>query len=129
MKVRIFQADWLRFPGPGSSAQGESVPKARLKSVADGKQVNIPAPIAEMMEWRRRLMRAGYWIPVQVVSWGCWQIRILLNSELRIRSNVSTSREASNIMLPRKVSSANFAIDRTENEHTWSGINVPRLAS
>lgn len=74
-------------------------------------------------------MRAGYWIPVQVVSWGCWQIRILLNSELRIRSNVSTSREASNIMLPRKVSSANFAIDRTENEHTWSGINVPRLAS
>lgn len=53
----------------------------------------------------------------------------LINSELRIRSNVSTIREVSNIILPRKVSSVNFIIDRTENEHTWSGINVPRLAS
>lgn len=43
--------------------------------------------------------------------------------------NVSTSSEAPYIMLPRKVSSVNFTIDRTENEHTWSGINVPRLAS
>ena len=31
-----------RFPARRSSAQGESAPKARLKSVADGKQVNIP---------------------------------------------------------------------------------------
>ena len=29
----------LRFPGEGSSAQGKSGPKARLKSVADGQQV------------------------------------------------------------------------------------------
>ena len=64
MKVRIFQADWLRFPGPGSSAQGKSVPKARPIGVTDGKQVNIPVPIVKMMEWRRRLMGAGYWIPV-----------------------------------------------------------------
>ncbi len=64
MEVRIFQADWLRFPGEGSSAQGKSVPKARPKGVVDGKQVNIPVPINSMMEWRRRLMQAGYWIPV-----------------------------------------------------------------
>ena len=54
---------------------------------------------------------------------------VSFNSELRIRSKVSTSIEVSNIMLPRKVSSVNSIIDRTENEHTWSGINVPRLAS
>lgn len=33
-----------RFPGGGSSARGESEPKPRLKSVGDGKQVNIPVP-------------------------------------------------------------------------------------
>ena len=32
-----------RFPAQRSSAKGESAPKVRLRSVADGKQVNIPA--------------------------------------------------------------------------------------
>ena len=35
-KVRIFAVESLRFPGEGSSAQGKSGPKVRLKSVADG---------------------------------------------------------------------------------------------
>ena len=34
-----------RFPGEGSSAQGKSGPKVRTKVVADGKQVEIPAPL------------------------------------------------------------------------------------
>ena len=34
--VRIHAVESLRFPGEGSSAQGESGPKVRLKSVADG---------------------------------------------------------------------------------------------
>ena len=38
-KVRIFVVESLRFPGEGSSAQGKSGPKVRLKSVADGQQV------------------------------------------------------------------------------------------
>ena len=38
-KVRIFAVESLRFPGEGSSAQGKSGPKVRLKSVADGQQV------------------------------------------------------------------------------------------
>ena len=42
-KVRIFAVESLRFPGEGSSAQGKSGPKVRLKSVADGQQVKIPA--------------------------------------------------------------------------------------
>ena len=35
-KVRIFTVESLRIPGEGSSAQGKSGPKARLRSVADG---------------------------------------------------------------------------------------------
>ena len=42
-KVRILAVENLRFPGEGSSAQGKSGPKVRLKSVADGQQVKIPA--------------------------------------------------------------------------------------
>ena len=34
-KVRIFAVESLRFPGEGSSAQGKSGTKARLKSVVD----------------------------------------------------------------------------------------------
>ncbi len=41
--VRISPAENLRFPGEGSSAQGKSGPNTRLKSVVDGKQVQIPA--------------------------------------------------------------------------------------
>ena len=41
-KVRIFTVENLRFPGEGSSAQGKSGPKLRLKSVGDGQQVDIP---------------------------------------------------------------------------------------
>ena len=37
--VGIIMAENLRFPGEGSSAQGKSGPKVRLKSVADGQQV------------------------------------------------------------------------------------------
>ena len=35
-KVRILAVENLRIPGEGSSAQGKSGPKVRLKSVADG---------------------------------------------------------------------------------------------
>ena len=43
-RVKIPFAENPRFPGQGSSAQGESEPKARPKGVVDGKLVNIPAP-------------------------------------------------------------------------------------
>ena len=42
--VRILAIDCLRFSGEGSSSQGKSGPKARLKSVVDGQQVDIPVP-------------------------------------------------------------------------------------
>ena len=42
--VRIYAIESLRFPGEGSSAQGKSGPKVRQQCVADGQQVEIPAP-------------------------------------------------------------------------------------
>jgi hypothetical protein len=42
MAVKSCHAGSLRVPVQRKSAQGESVPKVRLRSVTDGKQVNIP---------------------------------------------------------------------------------------
>ncbi len=42
--MRILPAGSPRFPGEGSSAQGKSGPKPRLKSVGDGQSVEIPIP-------------------------------------------------------------------------------------
>ena len=49
-EVRIFTIESLRFPEEGSSSQGKSGPKVRPKGVADGQQVDIPAPAYEAME-------------------------------------------------------------------------------
>ena len=43
-KVRILAAENLRFPEEGSSSQGKSGPKPRVKAVGDGQQVEIPVP-------------------------------------------------------------------------------------
>ena len=40
--VRIPSTVCLRVPGEGSSSQGKSGPKTRLRSVVDGQQVKIP---------------------------------------------------------------------------------------
>ena len=42
--VRIVMAEYLRFPGAGSSAQGKPGAKARLRSVVDAQTVEIPLP-------------------------------------------------------------------------------------
>ena len=52
-------AESPRFPPPRSSAEGESAPKVRAKAVADGKRVNIPAPMVDAMGGRRKLGRPG----------------------------------------------------------------------
>ena len=53
--MRILYPENLRFPPEGSSAEGKSGPKARLKSVVDGQRVNIPVPSITDIEGRRRL--------------------------------------------------------------------------
>ena len=43
-EARNLSVESLRIPGEGSSAQGKSGPKSRLKSVDDGQSVEIPIP-------------------------------------------------------------------------------------
>ena len=62
--MRIQCPENLRFPSEGSSAEGKSGPKARLKSVVDGQQVNIPVPLFIDIEGRRRLTWPEIGIPV-----------------------------------------------------------------
>ena len=47
--MRILQAENLRFPGEGSSAQGKSGPKPRPKGVGDGQLVDIPIPLLSLL--------------------------------------------------------------------------------
>ena len=54
-RVRIPFAECLRFPGEGKSAQGQSDPNTRLKSVVDGRQVNIPV----LLLWTTLVTQAG----------------------------------------------------------------------
>ena len=53
--MRILSVESLRFPGEGSSSLGKSGPKVRLKSVADGQQVDIPALLSGLKERRRKI--------------------------------------------------------------------------
>ena len=43
-EARNLTVESLRIPGEGSSTQGKSGPKSRLKSVDDGQLVEIPVP-------------------------------------------------------------------------------------
>ena len=61
--MKVLVTENPRFPAQRSSAQGESAPKARLKSVVDGKQVNIPVLLVIAMEGRRRLGQLGVGCP------------------------------------------------------------------
>ena len=60
--MRIQCPENLRFPSEGSSAEGKSGPKARLRSVVDGQQVNIPVLFFIDNEGRRRIgeLDVGY---------------------------------------------------------------------
>ena len=74
--VRISPVENLRIPEQGSSTQGKSGPKARLKSVVDGQQVENPVPIQSVRKWgRRRIIRAPSWWGVQAQRMESRQIR------------------------------------------------------
>ena len=60
--VRNRSAGYPRFPGPGSSSQGKSGPKARPKGVVDGKQVNIPVPVLWSDAGVEKDNHAGDWL-------------------------------------------------------------------
>ena len=46
--ARIAMAEYLRFPGVGSSAQGKPGAKARPKGVVDAHTVEIPWPLRSL---------------------------------------------------------------------------------
>ena len=52
-----------RFPALRSSEQGESAPKARLRSVVDGNQVNNPEPRQNAMGGRSLESHPGVGYP------------------------------------------------------------------
>ena len=47
--MRISPVENPRFPEEGSSTQGKSGPKPRLRSVGDGQQVEIPVLVRGVM--------------------------------------------------------------------------------
>ena len=60
--MRIQCPENLRFPPEGSSAEGESGPKARPKGVVDGKQVNIPVLVFDWYRGTKQAKVNQYWI-------------------------------------------------------------------
>ena len=73
--MKTSYAESPRFPAQRQSAQGESAPKARLRSVVDGKQVNIPAPTVIAMGGRRRLDQPADGVRFKPVGGSLRQIR------------------------------------------------------
>lgn len=71
MRVKSPHAVSPRFPVQRSSEQGESAPKARQRCVADGKQVNIPAPSLDAMGGRIAEGCPGVGSPGFCVKEGC----------------------------------------------------------
>ena len=59
MRGKNPQAESLRIPVRRKTTQGESAPKARLKSVVDGKQVKIPVLICMCEVETEKAMLSG----------------------------------------------------------------------
>ncbi len=103
--MRIFPAVSLRFPEEGSSAQGQSGPKARPKGVADGYPVNIPElPIPRYHDGgTQEAMRADDWTcRFRHVGGSIRQIRWVTIPEVPCRG--ASPRKVADAMLPRKAS-------------------------
>ena len=102
-QMRALLAVNLRIPEQGSSAQGQSVPKARPKGVADGNPVNIPEPLV------CRYHEGG---TQEARCTGCWMSRAKLvgGRSREIRSSIQrreatgrpSGRKLADATLPRK---------------------------
>ena len=116
-RVRIPFAESLRFPGEGKSAQGKSEPKVRPKGVADGQQVNIPAPprrcLSNGVTQKGRFTHC--WISAAVIVGGSSGKSGLQYTENCGEARLRTS-QLIDPTLPRKTSSESSG-DRTVNRH------------
>ena len=103
-----------RLPGAGSSARGQSAPKARPKGVADGRQVNIPALAHRVHARRRRRTVAGVnGYPL----YGRERPDRALGSP-GARPCVHASQKS--VTIPKR--------RPYQNRHRWEGTNIPRRA-
>lgn len=80
--------------------EGESGPKARLTSVVDGKQVNIPVLFYIWYRGTEKVEICCYWISVQVLKASRVRRKTIL--ELRNDAYLLSSKYFLSIMLPRK---------------------------
>ena len=60
---RMPPADSPRFPGEGSSSQGQPGPKGKPEGAPDGRQVDIPAPRKVGPGVTAAIRPAGFWTP------------------------------------------------------------------
>ena len=116
MGVKSPHAVSPRFPVQRSSEQGESAPKARQRCVADGKQVNIPAPSYDASGVTDRGGLSGGWKSLFLIWRRCsgksgHGIQGIETSELVHEAIGSGSR---------KSLSASVIRDRTANRHRWA---------
>ena len=102
--MRIPSAVNLRVPGQRESSQGESGAKARLKSVVDAQQVNIPALFLTLKRGRFMKFPASYGYDVGGISVRGRQIHhARIRSEIQMSSQVRRQRRArGKDMEPRK---------------------------
>jgi hypothetical protein len=115
--VRIPSVESPRFPEEGSSAQGKSGPKPRLKSVGDGQQVEIPVPPPHRLSnggTQKGRVSALMDMRVQAVRLESRKIRFPLRLSCDGEGNIST--EVPDPTLPRKASSEVRGA-RTANRH------------
>ena len=116
MRVKSPHAVSPRFPVQRSSEQGESAPKARQRCVADGKQVNIPAPSYDAMGGRIAEGCPGVGSPGRCVGEGA-----LANPGTEFKGVArapSGAKQSEGV--PGKASKLQFHIDRTANRHRWA---------
>ena len=98
----------------GSSARGQSAPKARPKGVVDGQQVNIPARARRAQAQRRRRVVAGVnGYPLDA-------------RERAVR--VPGSPGARRFPHASQKSAATPTCTPYQNRHRWEGTKIPRRA-
>src|ERR1700757_1241866 len=116
MGVKTPHAVSPRFPVQRSSEQGESAPKARQKCVADGKQVNIPAPLLDAMGGRIAEGCPGVGRPGRCIGEGA-----LANPGAQFKGVARVTSVTKQLEgVPGKASKLQSDNDRTANRHRWA---------
>ncbi|OHB19698.1 MAG: hypothetical protein A2666_04145 [Parcubacteria group bacterium RIFCSPHIGHO2_01_FULL_47_10b] len=98
-------------------------PKVNPNGVADGQQVNIPAPLVYAKERRMLVVCASYRIEVRCIGRKRWKIRAsVLRARLRVHRGRSCLQEQTHMSNgPRKTSKHNTQVTVPQNRNRWTG--------